>query len=233
VSPAAADPARSARINRPATAAPRGSRKHSDGSQRCPGRRPILPGIGGQRTELPAFTMGPVQLIQLPAGIRTTTASRYRPFAASTGACAVLACAWLAAIGFTVPDFGPRGGPVMSRLLPGDGTGGFHRAVQPLGMASAGPAGVALTMAEEGIDIGQAVPKILTTGAVQESDVVITMGCGDTCPFFPGKRYEDWVLDDPSGQGIEMVRGVRDEIKKRVRDLIESLTPQAPPGQQE
>jgi arsenate reductase len=90
-------------------------------------------------------------------------------------------------------------------------------------------------MAEEGIDIGQAVPKILTTGAVQESDVVITMGCGDTCPFFPGKRYEDWVLDDPAGQGIEMVRGVRDEIKKRVRDLIESLTPQAPqaPGQQE
>jgi arsenate reductase (thioredoxin) len=90
-------------------------------------------------------------------------------------------------------------------------------------------------MAEEGIDIGQAVPKILTTGAVLESDVVITMGCGDTCPYFPGKRYEDWVLDDPSGQGIEMVRGVRDEIKKRVRDLIESLTPQAPqaPGQQE
>jgi len=90
-------------------------------------------------------------------------------------------------------------------------------------------------MAEEGIDIGQAVPKILTTGAVQESDVVITMGCGDTCPFFPGKRYEDWVLDDPAGQGIQMVRGVRDEIKKRVRDLIESLTAQAPqaPGQQQ
>jgi protein-tyrosine-phosphatase len=69
-------------------------------------------------------------------------------------------------------------------------------------------------MAEEGIDISGAIPKILTTGAVQESDVVITMGCGDTCPIFPGKRYEDWVLDDPAGQGIDMVRGVRDEIKK-------------------
>jgi len=82
-------------------------------------------------------------------------------------------------------------------------------------------------MAEEGIDISGAVPKILTTGAVQESDVVITMGCGDTCPYFPGKRYEDWTLDDPAGQGIEMVRGVRDEIRKRVLGLIESLAPAA------
>lgn len=78
-------------------------------------------------------------------------------------------------------------------------------------------------MAEEGIDISRAVPKILTTGAVQESDVVITMGCGDTCPYFPGKRYEDWVLDDPAGQGIDMVRGVRDDIKNRVQALIRSL----------
>ncbi|MFT4468725.1 arsenate reductase ArsC [Arthrobacter sulfonylureivorans] len=78
-------------------------------------------------------------------------------------------------------------------------------------------------MAEEGIDISQAVPKILTTGAVQESDVVITMGCGDTCPYFPGKRYEDWVLDDPAGQGIDMVRRVRDDIKNRVQTLIRSL----------
>jgi len=78
-------------------------------------------------------------------------------------------------------------------------------------------------MSEEGIDISQAVPKILTTGAVQESDVVITMGCGDTCPVFPGKRYEDWVLDDPAGQGIEMVRGVRNDIKQRVQTLVQEL----------
>jgi len=79
-------------------------------------------------------------------------------------------------------------------------------------------------MAEEGIDISRAVPRILTTGAVQESDVVITMGCGDACPYFPGKRYEDWVLDDPAGQGIDMVRGVRNEIKKRVQALVRELT---------
>jgi arsenate reductase (thioredoxin) len=79
-------------------------------------------------------------------------------------------------------------------------------------------------MAEEGIDISEAVPTILTTGAVQESDVVITMGCGDACPYFPGKRYEDWVLDDPAGQGIEMVRGVRDEIKRRVHALVQELS---------
>ncbi len=78
-------------------------------------------------------------------------------------------------------------------------------------------------MAEVGIDIANNVPKILTTEAVQQSDVVITMGCGDTCPFFPGKRYEDWVLDDPAGQGIESVRVIRDEIKKRVEDLLKEL----------
>ena len=78
-------------------------------------------------------------------------------------------------------------------------------------------------MAEVGIDIANNVPKILTTEAVQQSDVVITMGCGDTCPFFPGKRYEDWVLDDPAGQGIESVRVIRDDIKKRVEDLLKEL----------
>ena len=78
-------------------------------------------------------------------------------------------------------------------------------------------------MAEVGIDIANNVPKVLTTEAVQQSDVVITMGCGDTCPFFPGKRYEDWVLDDPAGQGIESVRVIRDEIKKRVEDLIKEI----------
>ena len=78
-------------------------------------------------------------------------------------------------------------------------------------------------MAEIGIDIANNTPKVLTTEAVQESDAVITMGCGDVCPFYPGKRYEDWVLDDPAGQGIEPVRVIRDEIKKRVEQLLAQL----------
>jgi protein-tyrosine-phosphatase len=78
-------------------------------------------------------------------------------------------------------------------------------------------------MAEDGVDITSARPKVLTTEAVQESDVVITMGCGDACPIFPGKRYEDWQLDDPAGQGIESVRVIRDEIKRRVESLLASL----------
>ncbi len=80
-------------------------------------------------------------------------------------------------------------------------------------------------MAEEGIDIAGNQPKVLSTEAVQDSDVVITMGCGDTCPFFPGKRYEDWVLDDPAGQGIEAVRPIRDEIRVRVEALIAEIAP--------
>ena len=78
-------------------------------------------------------------------------------------------------------------------------------------------------MREEGIDITAEQPKILTTEAVQDSDVVITMGCGDACPFFPGKRYEDWKLDDPAGQGIESVRPIRDDIKGRVETLLAEL----------
>jgi len=78
-------------------------------------------------------------------------------------------------------------------------------------------------MAEKGIDIANRKPKILSTEAVQASDVVITMGCGDTCPFFPGKRYEDWVLDDPAGKPIEEVRVIRDEIEKRVHTLVTEL----------
>ena len=78
-------------------------------------------------------------------------------------------------------------------------------------------------MAEVGIDIGGAQPKVLTAGSVQDSDVVITMGCGDACPFFPGKRYEDWKLEDPAGQSIEAVRPIRDEIERRVEELIASL----------
>ena len=80
-------------------------------------------------------------------------------------------------------------------------------------------------MQEVGIDITAAVPKVLTTEAVQASDVVVTMGCGDTCPFFPGKRYEDWVLDDPAGQGIDAVRPIRDEIRRRVELLLSELLP--------
>lgn len=78
-------------------------------------------------------------------------------------------------------------------------------------------------MLEEGIDITAEQPKILTTEAVQASDVVITMGCGDACPFFPGKRYEDWKLDDPAGQGIDAVRPIRDNIKARVETLLAEL----------
>ena len=82
-------------------------------------------------------------------------------------------------------------------------------------------------MAEEGIDIAGNVPTILTTEAVKESDVVITMGCGDTCPIFPGKRYEDWELDDPAGQGIESVRPIRDEIRRRIEVLLGEILPAA------
>ncbi|GAA1154515.1 arsenate reductase ArsC [Nocardioides aquiterrae] len=80
-------------------------------------------------------------------------------------------------------------------------------------------------MAEEGIDITAEAPKLLTESAVREADVVVTMGCGDECPFFPGKRYEDWVLDDPAGQGIDTVRPIRDEIRRRVELLVAELAP--------
>ncbi|MCL8024977.1 arsenate reductase ArsC [Nocardioides bruguierae] len=78
-------------------------------------------------------------------------------------------------------------------------------------------------MAEQGIDIAHNSPKVLTDEAVEASDVVITMGCGDACKFYPGKRYEDWQLDDPAGQGIESVRPIRDEIKARIEGLLASL----------
>ena len=78
-------------------------------------------------------------------------------------------------------------------------------------------------MAEEGIDIANNVPKVLSDETVKDSDYLITMGCGDVCPFYPGKRYEDWVLDDPAGQGIESVRVIRDEIKVRVETLLSEL----------
>jgi protein-tyrosine-phosphatase len=78
-------------------------------------------------------------------------------------------------------------------------------------------------MAERGIDISNERPKLLTDTSVREADVVITMGCGDACPIYPGKRYEDWELDDPAGQDVEAVRPIRDEIERRVRSLIEEL----------
>ena len=78
-------------------------------------------------------------------------------------------------------------------------------------------------MEEVGIDIANNQPKVLTNEAVQESDVVITMGCGDACPFYPGKRYEDWVLEDPAGKSIEKVREIRDQIKVKVQSLLSEI----------
>ncbi|SDN53802.1 arsenate reductase ArsC [Actinacidiphila guanduensis] len=80
-------------------------------------------------------------------------------------------------------------------------------------------------MREVGIDISAETPKILTADAVRESDVCVTMGCGDTCPVFPGKRYLDWQLDDPAGQGVEAVRPIRDEIKTLVEGLVAEIAP--------
>ena len=88
---------------------------------------------------------------------------------------------------------------------------------------SINPVAVA-AMAEKGIDIANRVPKILTPESVQASDVVITMGCGDACPFYPGKRYEDWKLDDPAGQSLEIVRKIRDEIETRVVALLNEIS---------
>lgn len=88
------------------------------------------------------------------------------------------------------------------------------------------PAAVA-AMREVGIDMSAETPKILTRDAVEDSDLVITMGCGDSCPVFPGKRYEDWTLDDPAGQGLDAVRSIRDEIRTRVEILISTLLPVA------
>lgn len=92
---------------------------------------------------------------------------------------------------------------------------------------SLNPAVVA-AMAEVGIDLSAQVPKVLTVEAVQASDVVITMGCGDACPVFPGKRYLDWQLEDPAGQGVEGVRPIRDEIEGRIRGLLAELLAELP-----
>jgi arsenate reductase (thioredoxin) len=104
--------------------------------------------------------------------------------------------------------------------LAGEGVEVLSAGSQPADQIN--PVAVA-AMAEEGIDIAAEKPKRLTETAVREADVVITMGCGDECPYFPGKRYEDWVLDDPAGQGIEAVRPIRDEIRRRVESLMAEL----------
>jgi arsenate reductase len=90
--------------------------------------------------------------------------------------------------------------------------------------AELNPVAVA-AMAELGIDITTETPKVLTADTVQTSDVVITMGCGDTCPYFPGVSYRDWKLDDPAGQPLEAVRPIRDAIAGRVRELVDELLP--------
>ena len=82
-------------------------------------------------------------------------------------------------------------------------------------------------MREVGIDITDQLPKLLEFETAQDSDVIITMGCGDACPVFPGKRYEDWKLDDPAGKGVDAVRPIRDDIKTRVEKLLADLTPPA------
>ncbi|MEU9476802.1 arsenate reductase ArsC [Streptomyces sp. NPDC048191] len=103
--------------------------------------------------------------------------------------------------------------------------GGDQVEVRSAGSAPADAVNPAVVkaMAEVGIDISAETPKFLTTEAVQSSDVVITMGCGDACPVFPGKRYLDWQLDDPAGQGVDAVRPIRDAIEQRVRNLLAEL----------
>ncbi len=107
------------------------------------------------------------------------------------------------------------------RALAGDRIDVFSAGCEPGDAIN--PAAVAV-MAEEGIDLSRATPQILTTDAVRQADVVITMGCGDACPIFPGKRYEDWQLTDPAGQPVDVVRDVRDDIKARVQELIRSMS---------
>ncbi|MEU5237922.1 arsenate reductase ArsC [Streptomyces lydicus] len=105
--------------------------------------------------------------------------------------------------------------------------GGDQVEVRSAGSAPADTVNPAVVeaMAEVGIDLSAQTPKILTTEAVRASDVVITMGCGDACPIFPGKQYLDWKLDDPAGRGVDAVRPIRDEIERRIHDLLRELRP--------
>ncbi len=106
------------------------------------------------------------------------------------------------------------------RQLAGDRVTVLSAGSAPAG--SLNPAAVAV-MAEEGIDIASEVPRLLSVDSVKASDVVITMGCGDACPVFPGKRYEDWELEDPAGQDLDRVRDIRDDIRRRIEKLLEGL----------
>ena len=106
------------------------------------------------------------------------------------------------------------------RALAGDRIQVFSAGTEPKDQIN--PSAIA-AMAEEGIDIANNSPKVLTTEVVKESDYVITMGCGDACPFFPGKTYLDWPLDDPAGKGVEGVRPIRDEIRAKVEALIAEI----------
>ena len=103
--------------------------------------------------------------------------------------------------------------------------GGDRVEVRSAGSAPADTVNPAVVeaLAEVGLDISAETPKVLTTEAVQASDVVITMGCGDACPYYPGKQYLDWKLDDPAGQGVDAVRPIRDEIERRIRGLLADL----------
>jgi arsenate reductase len=116
------------------------------------------------------------------------------------------------------------------RHLAGDGV--EVRSAGSLPGDQVNPAAIA-AMAEVGIDISQQRPRVLTTDAVEASDVVVTMGCGDACPIFPGKRYLDWQLEDPAGKSVEAVRPIRDEIETRIRGLLAGLLPAAGTGQAE
>lgn len=106
------------------------------------------------------------------------------------------------------------------RQLAGDQIEVLSAGSQPAGQVNAA---AVEAMAEKGVDLSQAVPTLLSEAAIRQADVVVTMGCGDACPFYPGKRYEDWVLEDPSGRDVAAVRPIRDEIEQRVRGLIAYL----------
>ena len=123
----------------------------------------------------------------------------------------------------TTPERAPRRPSVLFVCVHNAGRSQMAQAwVSHLAGDAVNPAAVE-AMAEVGIDMSAAQPKVLTTESVQSSDVVITMGCGDACPIFPGKRYEDWALEDPAGKGVESVRPIRDQIRTRVEALLASL----------
>ena len=110
----------------------------------------------------------------------------------------------------------------LMRHLSGGGVDVYSAGSEPAEVLN--PVAVA-AMAERGIDIGGETPKVWDDAMVRGADVVVTMGCGDTCPFFPGKRYEDWQIEDPSGKSLEQVRVIRDQLEDRVRGLLEELDP--------